>query len=148
MARYAVFLRGVNVGGITIRSAELRQAFESLPVSGVKTLLASGNVVCTSGLTADELLDGFLAQLTRRVAEGVGQVVALRGGRLGVPGGRCGVLAELDRRVAVRAAARPAAQSLRRRRRAAVLEHQRPERVGEEDDASHDLKRRNRDLLQ
>ena len=55
MARYAVFLRGVNVGGITIKSAELRRAFESLPVSGVKTLLASGNVVCTSGLTADEL---------------------------------------------------------------------------------------------
>lgn len=55
MTRYAVFLRGVNVGGITIKSADLRETFESLPVSEVKTLLASGNVVCSSNLTATEL---------------------------------------------------------------------------------------------
>ncbi|MDF9277971.1 DUF1697 domain-containing protein [Arthrobacter sp. EH-1B-1] len=55
MTRYAVFLRGVNVGGVTIKSADLRATFEGLPVSGVRTLLASGNVVCSSDLTADEL---------------------------------------------------------------------------------------------
>lgn len=55
MTRYAIFLRGVNVGGVTIKSADLRTTFEALPVSGVKTLLASGNVVCSSDLTADEL---------------------------------------------------------------------------------------------
>lgn len=55
MTRYAVFLRGVNVGGITIKSADLRETFESLPVSDVKTLLASGNVVCSSSLTAADL---------------------------------------------------------------------------------------------
>lgn len=55
MTRYAVFLRGVNVGGITIRSADLREAFGALPVSDVKTLLASGNVVCRSDLTAADL---------------------------------------------------------------------------------------------
>lgn len=52
---YAVFLRGVNVGGITIRSADLKKLFTRLPVTGVRTLLASGNVVCRSGLTAGEL---------------------------------------------------------------------------------------------
>lgn len=55
MTRYAVFLRGVNVGGVTIKSAELREAFESLAVREVKTLLASGNVVCSSDLPAGAL---------------------------------------------------------------------------------------------
>lgn len=55
MTSYAIFLRGVNVGGITIKSADLRESFSELPVSGVKTLLASGNVVCSSELTAYDL---------------------------------------------------------------------------------------------
>jgi len=50
--RYAVFLRGVNVGGRTIPMAELREVLGRLPVSGVRTLLASGNVVCRSDLDA------------------------------------------------------------------------------------------------
>lgn len=55
MTRYAVFLRGVNVGGITIKSKDLRDTFESFAVSDVKTLLASGNVVCSSDLASAEL---------------------------------------------------------------------------------------------
>ena len=55
MTNYAVFLRGVNVGGITIRSSDLRETFGTLPVADVKTLLASGNVVCRSDLTLSEL---------------------------------------------------------------------------------------------
>ena len=50
MNSYAVFLRGVNVGGITIKMAELKEALKSRPFSGVKTLLASGNVVLSSDL--------------------------------------------------------------------------------------------------
>jgi uncharacterized protein (DUF1697 family) len=50
MSSYAVFLRGVNVGGITIKMAELKEALKSRPFSGVKTLLASGNVVLASDL--------------------------------------------------------------------------------------------------
>ncbi|WP_372592900.1 DUF1697 domain-containing protein [Actinotalea sp.] len=50
--RYAVFLRGVNVGGRTIRMAELRAALGTLAVSELRTLLASGNVVCRSELDA------------------------------------------------------------------------------------------------
>ena len=45
----------MNVGGITIKSAALRETFESLPVSNVKTLLASGNVVCCSDLEPADL---------------------------------------------------------------------------------------------
>jgi uncharacterized protein (DUF1697 family) len=37
-------LRGVNVGGITVKSAPLRAIFEELGLSGVRTVLASGNV--------------------------------------------------------------------------------------------------------
>lgn len=55
MTSYAIFLRGVNVGGINIKMAELKAAFESLPLTDVKTLLASGNVVCQSELAAAEL---------------------------------------------------------------------------------------------
>ena len=51
MSSYAVFLRGVNVGGITIRMADLTTALKSRPFSDVKTLLASGNVVLTSELS-------------------------------------------------------------------------------------------------
>jgi uncharacterized protein (DUF1697 family) len=42
---YIALLRGVNVGGITVKSAELRELFEGLGFDGVRTVLASGNVV-------------------------------------------------------------------------------------------------------
>ena len=51
MSSYAVFLRGVNVAGVTIRMADLKAALKSRPFSDVKTLLASGNVVLTSELS-------------------------------------------------------------------------------------------------
>jgi uncharacterized protein (DUF1697 family) len=48
MSGYAVFLRGINVGGINIRMADLRDALTSCGFANVKTLLASGNVVLAS----------------------------------------------------------------------------------------------------
>ena len=45
MTRFIALLRGVNVGGRTIKSAELADVFRSLGYHGVKTVLASGNVV-------------------------------------------------------------------------------------------------------
>jgi len=41
---WIALLRGVNVGGITIRSADLADLFRSLDSGGVRTVLASGNV--------------------------------------------------------------------------------------------------------
>jgi uncharacterized protein (DUF1697 family) len=45
MTAWVALLRGVNVGGITIRSAELAALFHELAFEGVRTVLASGNVV-------------------------------------------------------------------------------------------------------
>lgn len=46
MTAFAAFLRGINVGGHRkIGMAELRQVFEELGFTQVKTLLASGNVL-------------------------------------------------------------------------------------------------------
>ncbi|AIY00904.1 hypothetical protein ART_1305 [Arthrobacter sp. PAMC 25486] len=55
MTNYAVFLRGINVGGINLKMANLRTALATLPLGYVKTLLASGNVVCAYDGTAPEL---------------------------------------------------------------------------------------------
>lgn len=55
MSNYAVFLRGINVGGINVKMADLRTALATLPLTKVKTLLASGNVVCSTDMDAAEL---------------------------------------------------------------------------------------------
>lgn len=52
MESYAVFLRGINVGGINIKMADLKAALKAYPFTDVKTLLASGNVVLRSTLDA------------------------------------------------------------------------------------------------
>lgn len=52
MKSYAVFLRGINVGGINIKMADLKTALAAHGFEGVKTLLASGNVVVASSLGA------------------------------------------------------------------------------------------------
>ncbi|BCW67504.1 hypothetical protein NicSoilB4_22670 [Arthrobacter sp. NicSoilB4] len=86
MNSYAVFLRGVNVGGITIKMAELKEALKSRPFSDVKTLLASGNVVLSSGLPPagvkeefEECLReafGYDAWVVVLAADRVGELVA------------------------------------------------------------------------
>lgn len=45
MTRYVAFLRGVNVGGINIKMADLKAAFADLGYTDIRTVLASGNVV-------------------------------------------------------------------------------------------------------
>ncbi|MEE2568476.1 DUF1697 domain-containing protein [Pseudarthrobacter sp. J64] len=57
MKTYAVFLRGINVGGINIKMADLKPALTACGFSGVKTLLASGNVVLSSDLDAAGVKD-------------------------------------------------------------------------------------------
>ena len=45
---YAMFLRGVNVGGIKVESKRLVQVLQELGLDRVVTYLASGNVTfCT-----------------------------------------------------------------------------------------------------
>ena len=48
MARYAAFLRGVNVGGVNLKMAEVAKVLEDAGFSNVRTILASGNVLLES----------------------------------------------------------------------------------------------------
>jgi uncharacterized protein (DUF1697 family) len=82
MSSYAVFLRGVNVGGVTIKMAELKEALKSRPFSGVKTLLASGNVVLSTELSPAGVKQEFEACL-REACGYDAWVVVLDAGRVG-----------------------------------------------------------------
>jgi len=64
--RWVVLLRGVNVGGVTIRSADLRACVEGLGFTGVRTVLASGNVVV-------DATDEPVAAAKRRIEAGLGE---------------------------------------------------------------------------
>ena len=46
--RYAIFLRGVNVAGIKVPSADLKRVLSDLGLTDVKTYVASGNVTGVS----------------------------------------------------------------------------------------------------
>ncbi|MGD9620193.1 MAG: DUF1697 domain-containing protein [Mycolicibacterium sp.] len=52
MTRYAVFLRGVNVAGISLKMSAVARALEGAGFANVKTILASGNVLLESRLGA------------------------------------------------------------------------------------------------
>ena len=67
--RDVALLRGVNVGGVTIRSADLAAMFRGLGFADVRTVLASGNVVFASG-EADRA--GLKARIERALGERFG----------------------------------------------------------------------------
>jgi uncharacterized protein (DUF1697 family) len=48
MTRYAAFLRGVNVGGVNLKMADVGAALTEAGFGDVTTVLASGNVLMTS----------------------------------------------------------------------------------------------------
>ncbi|MGE2716941.1 DUF1697 domain-containing protein [Mycolicibacterium litorale] len=48
MTRFVAFLRGVNVGGVNLKMADVTAAFEDAGFTAVKTILASGNVLLDS----------------------------------------------------------------------------------------------------
>ncbi|OBH15909.1 DUF1697 domain-containing protein [Mycolicibacter sinensis] len=48
MTRYAAFLRGVNVGGVNLKMADVAAALADAGLSEVRTILASGNVLIDS----------------------------------------------------------------------------------------------------
>jgi uncharacterized protein (DUF1697 family) len=54
MTKYAAFLRGVNVGGVNLKMAEVATALTDAGFANVRTILASGNVLLESsaGVTA------------------------------------------------------------------------------------------------
>ncbi|OBK22281.1 pyridoxamine 5-phosphate oxidase [Mycobacterium asiaticum] len=48
MTKYAAFLRGVNVGGVNLKMAEVAEALTEAGFTNVRTILASGNVLLES----------------------------------------------------------------------------------------------------
>lgn len=68
MTTWVALLRGVNVNGITIRSAELADLMYALDVGEVTTILASGNV----RFTADVDVSGR-AHLKKRIEDALRQ---------------------------------------------------------------------------
>lgn len=52
MTRYAAFLRGVNVGGVNLKMADVAAALTDAGFDNVATLLATGNIVLDSGGSA------------------------------------------------------------------------------------------------
>lgn len=54
MTKYAAFLRGVNVGGINLKMAEVATALADAGFTNIRTILASGNVLLesSSGVSA------------------------------------------------------------------------------------------------
>jgi uncharacterized protein (DUF1697 family) len=48
VTRYAAFLRGVNVGGVNLKMAQVAKALDKAGFSNVRTILASGNVLLES----------------------------------------------------------------------------------------------------
>lgn len=48
MKKMAIFLRGINVNGISIKMDELRTVIEAMMYKEVKTILATGNVIVTA----------------------------------------------------------------------------------------------------
>ena len=52
VTKYAVFLRGVNVGGVNLKMAEVATALTDAGFSAVRTILASGNVLLESSAKA------------------------------------------------------------------------------------------------
>ncbi|MCL2535725.1 MAG: DUF1697 domain-containing protein [Nocardiaceae bacterium] len=67
MTRYVALLRGINVGGINIKMADLRQVFTDLGFDDVKTVLASGNVLFTSDSTDVAALKSTIETALRNV---------------------------------------------------------------------------------
>ena len=43
--RFVAFLRAINVGGRNVKMEQLRRIFESIGLTNVETVIASGNVV-------------------------------------------------------------------------------------------------------
>lgn len=57
MQRYIAFLRAINVGGHTVKMDQLRALFEGLGLVGVKTFIASGNVLFDARANQAEVLE-------------------------------------------------------------------------------------------
>lgn len=66
MTKYAAFLRGVNVGGVNLKMAEVAAALTDAGFTRVRTVLASGNVLLESSAAATTVRKKAEAALRER----------------------------------------------------------------------------------
>lgn len=66
MTKYAAFLRGVNVGGVNLKMAEVASALTGSGFANVRTILASGNVLLESSAAAASVRKKAEATLRER----------------------------------------------------------------------------------
>jgi uncharacterized protein (DUF1697 family) len=66
MTRYVALLRGVNVGGVNVKMADLAEVVRGLGYDDVKTVLASGNVQFTTTDAASAAKERLEAALRER----------------------------------------------------------------------------------
>ena len=66
MTRYVALLRGVNVGGVSMKMADLVEVVRELGYDDVKTVLASGNVLFTTPDAAAASKDKLEPALRKR----------------------------------------------------------------------------------
>lgn len=73
MRRYIAFLRGINVGGHTVKMEKLRSLFAELGFASVATFIASGNVIFEA---QSEDIRGLERQIERHLRQALGYDVA------------------------------------------------------------------------
>jgi len=66
MAKYAAFLRGINVGNIRIKMTDLQACFRDLGFDEVKTFLQTGNVVFNTNKLPGSLVKTIETELSDR----------------------------------------------------------------------------------
>lgn len=83
MGRYALFVRGINVGGHRrLPMADLRALLAGLGCTDVRTLLQSGNAALTSGLGQQDLAAAVEQAVAGRVGPGA-EVMVVPAAELG-----------------------------------------------------------------
>ncbi|MBV9159706.1 MAG: DUF1697 domain-containing protein [Candidatus Kaiserbacteria bacterium] len=73
--KYAAFLLGINLGGRTVKMADLKNAIESLGYKDVKTILASGNAVFSGTGTPRAVERKLEAALEKKFKFQIGVIV-------------------------------------------------------------------------
>ena len=63
--KYAMFLRGINVGNIRVPMADLRSCLNNIGLADISTYLQTGNVTFESTLTEEKLKPLIEQQLTQ-----------------------------------------------------------------------------------
>lgn len=69
--RWVALLRGVNVGGVKVTSADLKAALEGAGMGSVRTVLASGNALLDAPGSEAEVVERVMAALQERFGRAI-----------------------------------------------------------------------------